>query len=76
MHLSSLGRHSTLIVCNKLLQVKIALIFLAWAISKNKGFFKSSEECLIYFEINIKRGKCVLVETRDQEDSVKLPDKQ
>lgn len=68
--------HSPLIVCNTLLQVKIALIFLAWAISKNKGFSKSTEEYLIYFEINIKRGKCFLMETRDQEDSVKLPDKQ
>lgn len=74
MHLASLGRHSALTVCNTLLQVNIALIFLALAVSKNKGFFKSTEEYLIYFDINIKRGRHFLMETRDQEDSVKLPD--
>lgn len=77
MHLTSLGRHSALIVCKTLLQVQIALIFLAWAISKNKVFFKkSTEEYFIYFEINIKRGKQFLMETQDREDSVKSPDKQ
>lgn len=61
-------------VCNTLLQVNIASIFLAWAVSKNKHFFfsKSTEEYLIYFDI--KKGQHFLMETRDQEDSVKLPD--